>query len=440
MKRNLHLYLIQTTLLYYRCTSYIHHSLRMNAPSSSHIFYSKLLPTTSEGLDTAALLIQQGKLVAFPTETVYGLGADALNVEAVYSIFKAKGRPLTDPLIVHVCSQQQAKSLLVLTSEEESVFDCLSAKFWPGPLTLIAKSSPLIPLPVTANTGFVGIRWPDHPIALQLLQKCQLPIAAPSANRFAHVSPTRAVHVLNDLGMHDIHVIDGDNDAYQLDTCKHGIESTVLKINEYEKALQIYRHGAVTKSDIERVLSDNNIHNWTVTIVSRIVPLTVAPKETTDVTVGEEAPGQAITHYSPDVPCYVISQATLLTQPSDDSISSDTLHHAVLLDYAGTLSALYPFILDCRDLSPSGDIAEAARNLFDYLRWAETVPGAKNVYVTEISTTISGSGPTSSGVNSSGTSSSTASGNSVDALCYGVMDRIHRASSGKTLTLRIHVN
>jgi len=139
--------------------------------------------------------------VAFPTETVYGLGANALDADACVSIFTSKGRPLTDPLIVHVHSLDQALTLLDQSDLEiVSLFKKLASRYWPGPLTMVVQANlKLIPNMITAETGFVGLRMPNHEIALDLLRTSQVPIAAPSANKFGHVSPTKAEHVYNDF-------------------------------------------------------------------------------------------------------------------------------------------------------------------------------------------------------------------------------------------------
>ena len=172
-------------------------------------------------------MIQAGKLVAFPTETVYGLGANALNAEACLDIFRSKGRPLTDPLIVHVHSLEHALTLLDQSCPEiVELFKKLAIEYWPGPLTMVVKANlDLIPSMITAETGFVGLRMPNHPIALELIKESGLPIAAPSANKFGHVSPTKAEHVYKDFHQDsEVYIIDGIS-------CSFGIESTVMKIS-----------------------------------------------------------------------------------------------------------------------------------------------------------------------------------------------------------------
>lgn len=205
-----------------------------------------------------AKLLQEGKLVGMPTETVYGLGANALNPEACLSIFTTKGRPLTDPLIVHVESKEQAISLADQSQSENlfKVFHMLTDKFWPGPLTVIVKANlDKIPLMITAETGFVGLRMPNHPIALELLRESGLPIAAPSANKFGHVSPTKADHVYNDFYKDsEVTILDGGQ-------CNFGIESTVLKLIEHgqnEFELHILRKGGVSEKALYDTFIDQN--------------------------------------------------------------------------------------------------------------------------------------------------------------------------------------
>ena len=202
------------------------------------------LKPTNKGIADGASRLLSGGLVAFPTETVYGLGANALNEKAVLNIFTVKGRPLTDPLIVHCASAEDAAALVLLDDKdggsiesreewglERRAFHALSEAFWPGGLTIVALAKPHLPLCLSAGTGRVGVRVPSHPLARRLIREAGCPVAAPSANRFGHVSPTTATHVLEDLGHADIAVLDGDapsekgtddewvgHDA----TCEHG--------------------------------------------------------------------------------------------------------------------------------------------------------------------------------------------------------------------------
>lgn len=163
---------------------------------------------------------------------MYGLGANALNAEACMKIFASKGRPLTDPLIVHVHSMEQGLSLINQSDDEMvKLFTSLGQRYWPGPLTLVVKANlDVIPLMITAQTGFVGIRLPNSPIALDLLRTAGVPVAAPSANKFGHVSPTKAAHVYKDFHKDtDVLIVDGGE-------CSFGIESTVLKLQVVREA------------------------------------------------------------------------------------------------------------------------------------------------------------------------------------------------------------
>ena len=181
-------------------------------------------------------MIRNGKVVAFPTETVYGLGAMALSETACEKIFKMKNRPLTNPLIVHVHNLKSA--LVLIDSEDKSIFTLLGKAYWPGPLTIVAKAqASILPPIVTANSGFVGVRVPNHKVALDFLYECDVPVAAPSANQFGHISPSKPEHVLDEFSQ-DVPVIDGG-------PCDVGIESTVVKIykdeNTSETIVEILR-------------------------------------------------------------------------------------------------------------------------------------------------------------------------------------------------------
>jgi L-threonylcarbamoyladenylate synthase len=214
-------------------------------------------------IDQAAGLLRSGRLVAFPTETVYGLGANALDPAAVQRIFEAKGRPLSSPLIVHVARVEMARGLALVWPEKA---EALALKFWPGPLTIVVPKRDLIPDIVTAGLPSVGLRMPAHPLALELLKATGLPLAAPSANRFTQVSPTTAQHVRDGLGDAVDLVLDGG-------PCMVGIESTVLSLAG--DTPRILRAGMISQPEIEAV---------------------IGPVE---VGAGAESPGQHPKHYSP---------------------------------------------------------------------------------------------------------------------------------------------
>jgi L-threonylcarbamoyladenylate synthase len=214
-------------------------------------------------IERAAALLRAGRLVAFPTETVYGLGANALDEAAVRRVFEAKGRPSTSPLIVHVASVEMARELALEWQERAQL---LAARFWPGPLTIIVPKKSHVPDIVTAGLPSVGLRIPVHPVALALLEAAQLPIAAPSANRFTELSPTTAADISD--GLADM-ILDGG-------PCTVGIESTVISLAGPVPA--ILRPGMITRTQIEQV---------------------IGPVE---VTAGAESPGQHRRHYSPRTP------------------------------------------------------------------------------------------------------------------------------------------
>jgi L-threonylcarbamoyladenylate synthase len=232
----------------------------------------------------ASSLLRAGRLVAFPTETVYGLGANALDAEAVARIYAVKLRPATSPLIVHVASIEMAQSLVANWPETA---DRLAQKFWPGPLTLVIEKQigkqPAIPDIVTAGLSTVGLRMPAHPIALALIAAAGVPLAAPSANRFTELSPTTADHVRRSLGSEVDLILDGG-------PCKVGIESTVLSLAGPIPTL--LRPGGISRTDLEAVLGP--------IAVAQEIPAGAHP-----------APGMHPRHYSPRTPLFLATNGDL---------------------------------------------------------------------------------------------------------------------------------
>jgi L-threonylcarbamoyladenylate synthase len=220
-------------------------------------------------------ILRAGGLVAFPTETVYGLGADATNADAVAKIFAAKGRPATNPLIVHVAGVDLAKRY---TTRWTATAQALAERFWPGPLTLVLPKGEAIAEAVTAGGRTVGLRAPDHPLALELLRAFDGPVAAPSANRSNSVSPTTARHVRDELGDDVDLILDGG-------PCAVGIESTVLDLSREVPA--ILRPGGISGEQIERIIGPVEMKHVTVE----------------DTTVAA-SPGQQAVHYAPRSPGY----------------------------------------------------------------------------------------------------------------------------------------
>ena len=198
------------------------------------------LPVGEESLRMACDLLREGKLVAFPTETVYGLGADALNADAVRSIFAAKERPADNPLIVHVAQREQLEGLCRVTETAEKLMDA----FWPGPLTMLLMKTERVPDVTTAGLPSVAVRCPSHPAAFAMLRESGVPVAAPSANRSGRPSPTTAAHVLEDMRGRIPLILDGG-------PCQVGVESTVVDLTGDIPC--VLRPGAITAADIAKV-------------------------------------------------------------------------------------------------------------------------------------------------------------------------------------------
>ena len=278
-------------------------------------------PATADAITDAAAALREGRLVAFPTETVYGLGADASNARAVASIFEAKGRPRFNPLIIHIANPEEAARFAVLDAQALA----LAAAFWPGALTLVLQKLPNCTIADLATAGLetVALRVPSNRVAQALIQAAARPIAAPSANRSGHVSPTTAAHVDADLG---------DKVAIILDDgpCPIGVESTVVDVSGPEAVL--LRAGGVTREAVEAVLGARlALH--------------------TNVAARPSSPGQLASHYAPRAA--VRLNAT--------SVSAGE----ALLAFG---SAVPPHDGPMVNLSPTGDLIEAAANLFAALR------------------------------------------------------------------------
>lgn len=265
----------------------------------------------------AAEILRAGGLVAFPTETVYGLGADATNDEAVASIFAAKERPSFNPLIVHVRDSAAAKALVAFTPDAE----VLAAAFWPGALTLVLPRRPgcRISLLCSAGLDSLGVRAPAHPVAQRLLAACNRPLAAPSANRSGRISPTTAAHVAESLGARVPLILDGG-------PCAVGLESTVLDLTGPRPAL--LRPGGITEAELEAVIG----------------PLARAEEDQSE---QPRSPGQLESHYAPSRP---LRLAATTVGPRE-----------ALLAFGPEVPAGAAVTVN---LSPGGDLTEAAARLF----------------------------------------------------------------------------
>jgi L-threonylcarbamoyladenylate synthase len=229
-------------------------------------------------IEHAAKLLHGGEIVVFPTETVYGLGADAFQTIALERIFAAKGRPFSDPLIVHIADEH---NLELLTTKISTEAKRLAKEFWPGPLTLILPKGTRVSHLVTAGLETVAVRMPRHPVALALISALGSPIAAPSANRFMHVSPTTARHVYADLAGTVPLILDSG-------PCEIGVESTVLDLCSDEP--RILRPGGISLEALRTILPDVK------------PPIPRKPIDEVGESLAKKAPGQLLMHYAPNVP------------------------------------------------------------------------------------------------------------------------------------------
>lgn len=284
---------------------------------------SKTVIYKKESLNEAAAVLASGGIVAFPTETVYGLGAVATDSKAVAKVFEAKQRPSFDPLIVHVSGRDQ---VLPLVTEIPEKAEMLMEKFWPGPLTIIMPKSEIVPDIVTSGLNTVAVRYPAHPIAQELITLTGKPVAAPSANLFSRTSPTSAAAVLDMLEG----IIDGVVDEGE---CSVGIESTVISFCEPEPTL--LRPGGITHAQLEEVIGE-------VTVLAGNVKKS-------------SAPGRSMRHYAPPCPMYLNLPESEMDKNgaaqlcfSDEDILPGFDHRIVL--------------------SPKGDTLEAAQHLYSALR------------------------------------------------------------------------
>ena len=303
---------------------------------------TQLLPATDESLTLAARLLAEGQLVAFPTETVYGLGAHALNAEAVRGIFAAKGRPADNPLIVHIHDRSQLEDICEVNDTALRLMDA----FWPGPLTIILPRKAAVPNVVTANLDTVAVRMPSHPVALAMLKACSLPIAAPSANRSGKPSPTSAQHVFTDMDGRIPLIIDGGESDV-------GLESTVISLVGDKPC--ILRPGGVTKAMLEDVIGEVDLAG------SILRPLEKGEKAL--------SPGMMYKHYSPD------GQVTLIE--GEEAAVVEALrrlyahaasegHRACVMCFTEHMEALK----ECQphDIGSKDDPADVAHRLFATLR------------------------------------------------------------------------
>lgn len=289
-------------------------------------------------IDKAAAFLREGKLVVFPTETVYGLGANAMDALAVAQVFAMKERPNFDPLIVHISSLDQMEQLFQAPIDPQ-VYE-LAKAFWPGPLTIVYNKQPQVPDLITSGLDTVAVRMPSHPIALELIRKAGVPVAAPSANKFGCLSPTQAAHVIKQ-NMHPDYILDGGPTDF-------GIESTVVSVTE--EGVRILRYGAITEEHLSKHVKVISGHQ-------------------ADGDHLPHAPGMLKSHYAPRKPLYILDTIDHLDLPEGSG----------LIVRAESKTKLYPAI-KTRSLSQDGDMNEMAVNLFAVLHQMEDDEQVTQIY------------------------------------------------------------
>lgn len=307
---------------------------------------TQVLDSSASSIARAAECLRAGGLVAFPTETVYGLGAHALDAAAVQRLFDAKGRPANDPLIVHLLSIDDA---MPLVEDKGTVIDLarrLAARFWPGPLTLVLRKSARVPREVTAGLGTVAVRAPSHRVARALLEAARIPVAAPSANLFSRPSPTRAEHVLQDLEGRIDMVLDGGPTPV-------GVESTVLDLTA--DLPTVLRPGAVSLEQLREVMPDARM------------------RETAAGPGPLPSPGLLEKHYAPRAPISVYEGPRALERLEGDAAEATLRGQRVgILVPREHASRFQGPMMRVADLGPARDRAAAAGRLYAALRELDT--------------------------------------------------------------------
>lgn len=288
---------------------------------------TKIVAPTERNLKLAARLIKKGEIVAFPTETIYGLGANAFDSKAVKGIFEAKGRPSDNPVIAHISDYE----MLGKVASKISDFEISAMKyFWPGPLTFILPKSKELPLITTGGLDTVAVRMPSSKITIKLIKLSGVPIAAPSANISGRPSPTKAKHVFDDLHGKVRLIIDGK-------VSKHGVESTVIKV-EGKKAI-VYRLGAVTVEKLQEFFEDvDYVKNGEI-----------------------RAPGQKYKHYSPSIPVIFV----------DSNVEKKINSELKNLKGTAVVLSVVPLKVNCKVKIIGKDTRSATRKLFSELRRLE---------------------------------------------------------------------
>lgn len=306
-----------------------------------------MLSSSEEDLIKASELLKSGHVVGIPTETVYGLGADATNPKAVREIFRAKGRPMDNPLIVHIANIEDANKI---AKDIPKLFFDLAEKFWGGPLTMIVPKKDIIPYETSGGLETVGIRMPSHPVAKRLIELSGVPISAPSANTSGYPSPTTAQHVLHDMNQKISAIVDGGE-------CSVGVESTVISFDD-SNTVRILRPGFITPQDLQSVAKNVLLDKG---ILSEI-----------DANEKVSSPGMKYKHYSPTADVKILEGSL---DSFIEYVSTHNHDNVYSLIFENDISK-FPF----RYLTYGNSDLEHAQQVFSKLRELDTL-GAKTVYI-----------------------------------------------------------
>ena len=309
-----------------------------------------ILSTSNEDLLKASELLKNGKVVGIPTETVYGLGADATNPLAVKEIFKAKGRPMDNPLIVHISKVEDANRF---AKNIPTLFFDLAEKFWGGPLTMIVPKKDIIPYETSGGLDTVGIRMPSHPIARKLIELSGVPISAPSANTSGYPSPTTAQHVLHDMDGKISAIVDGGQ-------CSVGVESTVISFDD-NSTVRVLRPGFITPEDLKSVAKNVILDKG---ILSEI-----------DASEKVASPGMKYKHYSPSADVKILDGSIDGFIDYVSKHNCDGVYSLVFEDDVPKISNLH-----IKYLTYGNSDLEHAQQIFSKLRELDTL-NAKTVYI-----------------------------------------------------------
>lgn len=366
----------------------------------SHHIEAEFLKSNPKNIEICSNKIISGDVVIFPTETVYGIGANAFNPDAIDKIYNYKKRPSNNPLIMHIISWKGAEIYTDINTLEHNIVNVITEHFWPGPLTILLKKSSYVSDKITANLDWVALRSPKNEVARKLLSKCMVPIVAPSANISGKITSTCKEHIMEHFKDYNISVLFEENPS------KIGTESTIIKINNDEVSL--LRPGIITFDDIQNCIKKSGINN--------IKYIDFKSDKQSD------HPGSSIKHYSPDIPTFLFNFINFdesLLPDADEKINNSVkkstkyfLENCACVDYNKAHFNYRDKFGAYVDLSEDNDIKEAIFNLYNVLHQLNHISSISRILITNH---ISHK----------------------DGLFKTLYDRIFRASSGKILSVPI---